>query len=307
VAWPIVAALAALLVAQLTGAADHVALLVALVVATPVLYLPAWLVAGAAAATRRFVLAAAAGAVVAGHLVLLWPVLPVHDGGSPTGPSLTVATANVLFDNARMRAAAETVLGQGADVVAVEEYSHEAAAAFAVAASRRYPYQLETRSGDASGTALFSRLPLLDGKRLTVGYAAVQAAVRVGGRRVTVLAVHAKAPIGQTGLSAWRGSLRELRRRADAVRGPLVVAGDLNATPYHHAFRELVDGPLDDAAERLGRAWRTRTWRQGGRLGPLALLDHVLVSGGIVPTHLDTVALPGSDHRMVVATLRTSR
>jgi endonuclease/exonuclease/phosphatase (EEP) superfamily protein YafD len=302
--WAVSGALAALFLAQRTGLSDHHQSLVIAAVLTPVIFLPAWVVAGLAMAGRRWRLAAAAGLVVAGHLSLLWPVLPVHGAAVPQGPELRVVTANLLWDNADPLGAVRAVLAQDGDVLAVEEYTDAYRRLFdQEGVGARYPYRIEAMGGGPEGTALFSRFPLSGAEPLRIGHHAVQASVSVDGVKVTILAVHPPAP-WQANLGTWKRSMEAIHDRAETVDGPLVVAGDFNATPYHSAFRQMLDGPLDDAAERLGDAWHLATWRDHGRLPPMAMIDHVLTTPGISPTDLSTVTTPGSDHRMVVVTLR---
>jgi endonuclease/exonuclease/phosphatase family metal-dependent hydrolase len=81
----------------------------------------------------------------------------------------------------------------------------------------------------------------------------------------------------------------------------VVVAGDLNADRDHAVFRRLLDAGLRDAHDEVGRGL-ARTWP--ARL-PLLHLDHVLVRDSddvrLVPLEVREVAVPGSDHRGVVA------
>ena len=101
----------------------------------------------------------------------------------------------------------------------------------------------------------------------------------------------------------WSSDLATLDRWcADRQAGPVIVAGDFNATLDHSVFR---DG--DDRVRRRGRADRRGP---GGHLaepfprwlGPQ--IDHVLITGGITAETLSVHDIPGSDHRAVVTRLR---
>ncbi|MFD3812271.1 hypothetical protein [Rhodococcus sp. NPDC058639] len=62
---------------------------------------------------------------------------------------------------------------------------------------------------------------------------------------------------------------------------------------------------FDDAAEQVG-AGHLRTYPTGKRIPPVVGIDHILVAGGSA-TEVETVSVPGSDHRAVVAQLRLDR
>ena len=95
----------------------------------------------------------------------------------------------------------------------------------------------------------------------------------------------------------------ELRDLAERGQGPLIMAGDFNATRYHRPFRELLATRVRDAHVSRGRGF-ARTWPQFRRVPAFALLDHVLVSEDIAVTSVTEAHAPGSDHRAVVAALR---
>jgi endonuclease/exonuclease/phosphatase family metal-dependent hydrolase len=145
---------------------------------------------------------------------------------------------------------------------------------------------------------LWSRWPLADARVLSAGHAFVVACVPELG--VTVGAVHTLAPSRRWRERIWWRSFDTVETVAAATPGPLVVAGDWNATMAHGPLRRLVaGGRLRDAHVDAGRG-SARTWP--ARL-PVALLDRVLVSPEIAVESIREVRLPGSDHRAVVADL----
>ncbi len=84
------------------------------------------------------------------------------------------------------------------------------------------------------------------------------------------------------------------------------VLGDLNATLDHAPLRRLVDAGWRDAVE-LANGGFLPTWPSHGEYspfpGPVVAIDHVMVDDGLTVTEVDTVDIPGTDHRGVVATL----
>jgi endonuclease/exonuclease/phosphatase (EEP) superfamily protein YafD len=114
--------------------------------------------------------------------------------------------------------------------------------------------------------------------------------------------VHTRAPM-RGGASTWEAQLAELGRLVEAEVGPRVVAGDLNATSGHRAFRDLLGVGLRDAHVERGRWW-AGTWpRDRWWFPPVARLDHVLVSPELAVLDVREGTGRGSDHRPVVADL----
>jgi endonuclease/exonuclease/phosphatase family metal-dependent hydrolase len=82
-----------------------------------------------------------------------------------------------------------------------------------------------------------------------------------------------------------------------------VLAGDFNATLDHAELRRLLDRGYRDAAEQAGVALRP-TWPGDRALIPTVVtIDHVLADRRIRVVSVRTVAIPGSDHRGVLADL----
>ena len=79
-----------------------------------------------------------------------------------------------------------------------------------------------------------------------------------------------------------------------------MLAGDFNATFDHAEFRRLLGRGYRDAAEQAGVALRP-TWRVGRTLPPTVAIDHVLADRRIRVVSARSVAIPGSDHRGVLA------
>lgn len=103
----------------------------------------------------------------------------------------------------------------------------------------------------------------------------------------TVIGVHAAAPMSPRLAELWRADLAALDR-ALARPGPVIAAGDFNASVLHPPFREL---PGRDCTLPVP------TWPM-----PVSVLhlDHVVVSGAEC-TGAGTFAVPGTDHRGVWA------
>ena len=268
-----------------------------------------WLAAGAA------VLALLLGVVTAFRR-RMWPVLvgtlvvaltagfavlprtiaaPVPVEGRP----LTVMAANVLRARADPQALADAIRETRPDVVSMPE------------AGDRYGPRIEPLvtplgyrvldTGGGVGVIVSERLGDVSVRMGTEFGLEPYAEITGGGLGdVTVVAFHAASPV-QGRMAAWRTDLAMLSRWC-AGPGRVVIAGDLNATLDHSALRAGSAGCTDAAADR--GAGLVPTWGPTARttvFGPQ--IDHVLATPGIDPSAFAVRDLPGSDHRIVVATL----
>jgi len=215
---------------------------------------------------------------------------------------LRVVTANARFSNTQHAAMVAWLSRSDADIIALQEVTPQWALALEPLA-RSYPYRKVMSRDDAYGIALLSRWPLDDVWPVDFaddGLPSLVANVDVHGRRLRVIALHARWPV-VPGLQVARDrALRQAAALALTQPESTILLGDLNLTPYAPAFARLVtESGLRDAFD--GEAWRP-TWQAG--FWPLALpIDHVLVPrGSCVTGHLIGPYL-GSDHRPLQVTL----
>jgi endonuclease/exonuclease/phosphatase (EEP) superfamily protein YafD len=134
-----------------------------------------------------------------------------------------------------------------------------------------------------------------------------EATARASGEPVTVVNVHIIAPHMA---SPWkvatlrRRQVRDLETYLRSAPRPLLLVGDLNATPLWPVYRRLATVLTDAAVEAARRERRrpSRTW--GLPFGPrLFRIDHALVDGMIVEK-VQLVPVPGSNHHALVVDVR---
>lgn len=244
-------------------------------------------------------------------VVMLGIQLPRYVGVKATGvPTATagvrVMTANLGMGRADPRAVA-ALARELADVLVLQEMTPEAADGLTSAGvDDMFPHRIIDPRAMASGIGVWSRYPIVESRAID-GFALPMLSARLRLPGVvfdpTVVAVHFAAPWPRP-IGPWRqdmarfpAMLQQLARDAGAV----IVAGDLNATLDMVPFRRLLNEGYRDAAEQAGagltRTYPNRRWR------PAVLgIDHVLVYG-CAATSARTIALPGSDHRGLVATV----
>jgi len=281
----------------------------------PLLGLPAVAALGLATATRRRGLAATAGAVTGLHLAWLAAELRqarrATDGSGPTPPvadpgsRFRLFSANVLFTNTDLDGIAAEVAAAEPDVVVLQEVSPPTLASLGRAGTLdRFPYRSLTARPDPLGAAILSRFPLDDVEACNVGgMPMVRATVTIGEHRVRIYNVHTRAPFGPGGLPLWTTQLEALAAIVRAETGPLILAGDFNASAGHRPFRAVLGAGVRDAHMACRRWWVT-TWPSDMRLAPpFARIDHVLVSPHLAVRHVAEGQGRGSDHRPVIADL----
>jgi endonuclease/exonuclease/phosphatase (EEP) superfamily protein YafD len=98
-------------------------------------------------------------------------------------------------------------------------------------------------------------------------------------------------------LAEWPQILQDAAHSAGT--GSVIVAGDFNSTLDMRPFRDLVRDGYRDAAEQSG-AGVTGTYPANLWVPPLLAIDHVLTYRGTA-NRVQTVELPGSDHRGLIA------
>lgn len=252
-----------------------------------ILYAVAWLVLCAIAsfAQPRWLLCAPLA------LLPLWSASDALPTASDaTSPDLIVVAANVHVSNpdpARLIAWLKTA---PADVVVLTELTHGHADAIERELGAVYSHRAFVPEDSPIGIGLMARRPLADiaMKRSADGIPSLSARIDANGRAVRIVAAHPMPPMAPH----WHAQRDQLLIALADEAGdmPLIVAGDLNATPWSTALSGA-------AAHGLRRATGlTPTWGNPYFGIPI---DHVLASGHW--RRGDTQRGPdiGSDHRPV--------
>jgi endonuclease/exonuclease/phosphatase (EEP) superfamily protein YafD len=271
------------------------------------------LAASIALLTRRWVPAIMTAGVVATAGVHVWlglasccaaPVETSQTGFTKvamhaSGQGLTVLALNTWHESGDARRLERYLATGPADVVLLSEFGPNKRSMLA-RLKAAYPFQVDCAQQWPCSLALLSRLPLEaagvgriapdDGQAPDMP-AFVWAKL---GARLTVIGTHLHRPSRDPWLHERQVSaLAQLVRHID---GPLVLAGDLNTSPWSNAFRKLRAATGLAPASILMPSWPA--W-------PLALpqvaLDHILVSGELAVAAAGTGPAVGSDHLPVWA------
>ncbi|MCU1677088.1 MAG: endonuclease, partial [Frankiales bacterium] len=190
-------------------------------------------------------------------------------------------------------------------VVALQEVTPDALTRLdAAGMGNAFPSSVRAPATGATGVALFSRRAVTE-PVVVAGWpmGAVSARIERGAGipGLTLFSVHVPAPWPWTD-GGWRGQLAAMPNLFSVISGPLVVAGDFNATLDHAPFRSALEGAgLTDAARAAGAGWLP-TFPADRPFPPVIAIDHVLVrdASAVLAT---TTTVTGTDHRALVATL----
>lgn len=204
-------------------------------------------------------------------LLPLWSAsahLPYDDG---IAPELIVVAANVHAGNRDPGPLVAWLRAQPADVVVISELTPEYAEALVRQLGDDYPHRALSPRSSPFGIGILSQRVLYRTRAISDGEArTIVATVRAGQRTTRILAAHPMPPLAPQ----WHGKRdRFLTIAGETADTPLIVAGDLNATPWSTA---LIGAGRHGLLRTTGFA---PTWPGSGR-GAIGIpIDHILASG----------------------------
>ncbi|MEU8182209.1 endonuclease/exonuclease/phosphatase family protein [Micromonospora sp. NPDC049044] len=261
-----------------------------------------------ALALRRWWPAAVAALTAVALLGVVAPRALAAPQPPATGPTVRLLTANLLAGAGDARTLVELVRRNEVDLLTVQEFTPAAQAALDQAGlDRLLPYRQLNAEIGTPGSGLYSRWPLTDvGLRRNLngwGFTQAYGTVAIpGAPPIRVESAHPSAPYALDQVGNWRADLGA-QPPATPDGGLQILAGDFNATLDHGPLRALLRTGYVDAADVTGEGL-TGTWGPyDGDLIPPVTIDHVLVDRRIAVQAVRVLALPGSDHRPVLATL----
>jgi endonuclease/exonuclease/phosphatase (EEP) superfamily protein YafD len=258
-------------------------------------------------AQRWLRLTTVAAAVAFGALVLSTP-MAVPDGqpaAADGAEGLRVAAVNLLYSNERIDEVAVDLDQRDPDVVVFTEYTVEHQATLeASPLADRLPHRVERIGLLAGGIAVWSSVPVEEAEHPDMTGYSIDVSVQADDGDVRLVAVHPPTPTSD--FDSWRADLRAIREIGATTDQPTLVAGDFNASYWHPAFRELLDGGFVDAHIAAGRGFSV-SWPVGYSVPPFVRLDRALTVNGLVSTGVEDFTIPGSDHRGFVVTVAPAR
>jgi endonuclease/exonuclease/phosphatase family metal-dependent hydrolase len=224
--------------------------------------------------------------------------------GSPdpnSGSTLRFVSANLLLGEADPAAVARLAT-EHADVLAVQELTPELSATLSPALAKEFPYSALRPRERAAGVGLWSRYPIVSsGSDESFSRGLIYARVQVPDTDFETTVVSTHMPPPRSAFESWRNDIARLGTTLQGFPpdAPVVVGGDLNATPDVREFRQLLRDGYRDGAAQAG-AGLTRTHPSHEIIPPVLAVDHVMTRDATV-TSLQTVSVAGSDHLALAA------
>jgi endonuclease/exonuclease/phosphatase (EEP) superfamily protein YafD len=211
--------------------------------------------------------------------------------------SLHVVSLNVLMSNPGQQAALDYLMACDADVISLLEVDQRWVDAMEPL-QKKYPYHIAHPRPDNFGVEMFSRIPWEQAAVLQLGKPSIEVKLTHQGRRLVIIGTHPMSP-GGAGRSLKRDrQLQQLAAHVEQLREPVLLIGDLNATPWSAGMRIITSGRL--GFRSLAAPWEP-TWRARW---PVAVpIDHALVTAPLVITRRSVGPEVGSDHRPIDITV----
>lgn len=251
---------------------------------------------------RRGRLAIAAALIgVAGSAERVLPELAAQPPQpAKTGFAVNIVTHNVRVDNRDPLGTVAMLAGSGADVLLLQETDGSVAGAIPRLAAR-YPYSTPCRQARCA-MIILSRWPITmtryrirDASGRQIGPPLIWAIVAPpGAAPFTVATLHLPWPVPPGRQQARRAALVRTIPRLDTRN--LILAGDLNLTPWSFAMADL-----DRSMTPLRRITRALVsfparFGAGRRAPPILPIDHIFVGPGWSVEHIERMPATGSDH-----------
>lgn len=242
----------------------------------------------------------AAGAVAGLALINLNQLIPAYfpspdETNSQDHPILRIASVNIQASNRERKELSGFVSHTHPDFLLLLEVDpswHD----FASELKQRYAYSEVIESQGYFGLALYSRFPIRHTQIKRFGsnsqYALI-AELDLDKMPFTIIGVHVTAPVEEKLFHLRNRHFRELATITRNLEGPVILAGDLNASTWSPYFKDLIhDAKLKDARQGFGIQ---PTW-------PVQIpflripIDHCLVSESILVENWIRGPDIGSDH-----------
>ena len=264
-----------------------------------------------------------------GLLAFLWLwgslFLPSLKRPSPTEPTLTVMTYNVLAWHHFNAPVLQTIRAEEPDIVLLQELNHGLAQALEAELGEEYPYQVLEPVDNPTGSGVISKSPIHPtGERLPLRWVGGPQVLELlwNGETVTLVNFHMFPTTSLGPADAVEASIRlreaEARLLADLAHrsGLAIMGGDANSAPLSESYRILTSELQDawhPASFGLGHTFPGSTipGSDRPRLGSwyvppwLVRIDYVFHSADWVTLSARLARFDGvSDHRGVITVLK---
>ena len=255
-------------------------------------------------AARFWLLCGGAALVLAVNGSSIAPLYGAPVPGITGGQPLTVLMLNANIYGGDPKKVGKLLVETTPDIVVLAEVDERWLTALGTALAR-YPYRLLAPRSTPFGIALLSTRPLADKALLhagSVAFPSVIATVDWAGKPLTIVGAHPPPPFNVKMAHQRDAQLSGLAQML-GKQERLLLVGDLNATPWSHGYRALVEPTgLKNCAQGRGvlPTWPTHFW-------PLGIpIDHCLASPQIPIRRFWIGPDVGSDHAPIFIELSST-
>ena len=236
------------------------------------------------------------------NLIVLQPHITSLNPTAGSGPDtqLRVLWWNVQSDNENKKQAFDWLTNATTDLIAIGEINNAWASSLS-GLKEAYPYEHIEAREDNFGIALYSKVPLFNAKtiaRTAESVPSIEAEIHIRGRPVTIIATHPLPPIGNGATKDRNAQLQWLAQHIKTSNKHTVVLGDLNTTPWNHAFTSFLKrSGLSNRPKEYFATWPSWLVQLG------IPLDHCLISDQIKVRSRTIGPDLGSDHSPMIVEL----
>ena len=219
-------------------------------------------------------------------------------------------TLNTLAGRASAEEIVEIVREQHVEILCLQELSDDFAAELSAAGiDELLPYHVISlgasgvNNGGRNGIWTLAPMSNISQNLLPIQTSSMPAAtITIGGRALRVVGVHPNSPV-RGAQDLWEEGLSTIGSLSDYDHA-YIIMGDFNSTWDHARFRELLGTSFVDASEQAGEGFHM-TYPSNSVIPPLVEIDHIVYvrDAGLAVSDLETVAVSGTDHRALLATL----
>ena len=163
----------------------------------------------------------------------------------------------------------------------------------------KFPFASDRPNGGSREILVFSKIPI-DSVEHIVGDKPWRAQAKVNmmidDQPITILGIHPKAPMSPGRFARRNNELEKIAAHVSQVDTPIIVAGDMNITPWTPIFRKFLrDAELNDGRRGFGFNF---TWAHSN-LPKSIPIDHVLYRDLAIHS-FKSGPNTGSDHLPVI-------
>jgi endonuclease/exonuclease/phosphatase (EEP) superfamily protein YafD len=211
----------------------------------------------------------------------------------------SIAQFNVYHNNPTPEQAILELSVQNADIFTIQELNSDWSRFTDSVFETSHPYTIEAPWDSCCyGTGLYSKFQILSYEVLGIeNTPVIVAVIDVRGTPVTIVSLHTYAPAFPNETKRRNAQLNAVAELTSTEKDRSVIAiGDFNIVPWDRTFKDFLEkGKLTALRDGFQATYPMD-------LGfPLIPIDHITFSGNLIPTFCETVTIPGSDHRGMVA------